>query len=115
MKKHLISILALVLLQFMLDTIYVYVYPQVNPIRATLIGLTALTALLIPFLKKIVGLRPALGFLPIYSSAFFGALLVQNGYLASKSALSGISHIAILIITYIIIIVIRNKYATKPK
>lgn len=114
-KKYVIAVLALILLQFLIDSIYVYIYPQVNPIRATLIGLTALVALFIPYLKRIAGLRPALGFLPIYSSALFGALLVQNGYLVSKSLLSGAVHVAILLVTYAIIIFLRNKYAEKQK
>lgn len=114
-KKYVMAVLSLILLQFLIDSIYVYVYPQVNPIRATLIGLTALAALFIPFLKRIVGMRPALGFLPIYSSALFGALLVQNSYLVSKSLLSGAVHVAILSATYVIIIFLRNKYAEKQK
>ncbi|MBI2107719.1 hypothetical protein HYT54_01215 [Candidatus Woesearchaeota archaeon] len=103
------------MLQFLLDTIYVYLYPDVNPIRATLIGMTSFAVLFIPYFRNLVGLRPAFGFLPIYSSAFFGALLVQNGYLASKSVLSGIAHIAISALTYGIIILIHIRCRIKQK
>ena len=77
--------------------------------------MTAFAVLFIPYLRNLVGLRPAFGFLPIFSSAFFGALLVQNGYLTSKSVLSGIAHIAISVLTYGIIILIRIKYGIKQK
>ena len=109
--KHLKVIVVLILIQFLLDMLYVYIYPTVNPIRATLIGLSALVILFIPFLKKIVEMKPYIAFLPIYSSALFGALLVQADFVKSKSSASGIAHVVILIVTYGLLVSVR-KYFT---
>lgn len=106
--KHLKVIVVLVILQFLLDTLYVYLYPTVNPIRATLIGLSALIVLFIPFIRRFIEIKPYIAFLPIYSSAFFGALLVQADFVKSKSTASGIAHVVILIITYVIIALVRK-------
>ena len=111
--KHLKIIVILVVLQFLLDVLYVYIYPTVNPIRATLIGISALIILFIPFIRKVVEMKPYIAFLPIYSSALFGALLVQADFVKSKSAASGIAHIVILIATYFIIIAIQKKVKNK--
>ena len=108
--KHLKVIIILVILQFLLDMLYAYIYPTVNPIRATMIGASALIILFIPFLKKIVEMKPYIAFLPIYSSALFGALLVQADIVKSKSPASGIAHVLILIVTYIVIVFIKKVY-----
>jgi hypothetical protein len=92
----------LIILQGILDYLFVYLYPTVNPIRATMIGLTALLILYIG--RELIKVPVAFGFLAVYASALFGALLVQAGVLVSKSAVSGIAHIAILIVTYLLLI-----------
>lgn len=112
-SKHFKVIIILVLIQFLLDMLFVYLYPTVNPIRATLIGLSALVLLFIPFIKKLTEMKPYIAFLPIYSSALFGALLVQADFVASKSAASGIAHVAILIVTYFVITIIKNNLSRK--
>ena len=104
MIKHLKIIFILIVLQFILDMLYVYIYPTVNPIRATLIGASALIILFMPFLTRIIDMKPYMAFLPIYSSALFGALLVQAAFVKSKSPASGIAHIVILIVTYFVIV-----------
>ena len=106
--NHLKIVMILIVLQFLLDMLYVYIYPIVNPIRATFIGFSALIILFIPFLKKIVEMKPYIGFLPIYSSALFGALLVQADAVKSKSVESAVAHVLILIVTYIIITIVYN-------
>ena len=111
--RHIKVVVILVLIQFLLDMLYVYIYPTVNPIRATLIGFSALVLLFIPFIKNLVGMPSFIGFIPIYSSAFFGAFLVQADVVASKSVASGISHIVILIVTYVVIIAIIQKTENK--
>ena len=111
--KHLKIIVILIVLQFILDMIYVYIYPTVNPIRATLIGGSALIILVMPYLTRLIDMRPYIAFLPIYSSALFGALLVQADVVKSKSAASGIAHVVILIATYGIIAAISNLYHKK--
>ena len=107
--KYVKVIIILVVLQFFLDMLYVYIYPTVNPIRATMIGFSALVILFIPFITKLVDMKPYIAFLPIYSSALFGALLVQADFVKSKSAASGITHIVILIVTYFIIVAVKKK------
>lgn len=107
--KHVKMIVVLVILQFLLDMLYVYVYPTVNPIRATMIGFSALVVLFAPFMRKLTDMKPYIAFLPIYSSALFGALLVQADFVKSKSAASGIAHVVILIVTYFVIIAIQKK------
>ena len=107
--KHLKVIVILIILQFLLDMLYVYLYPTVNPIRATFIGFSALVVLFVPFITKLVGMKAYIAFLPIYSSALFGALLVQADFVKSKSAASGIAHVVVLIVTYFMIIAIQKK------
>lgn len=111
--KHLKVIIILVILQFLLDMLYVYIYSNVNPIRATFIGVSSLIILLIPFMSKLVEMKPYIAFLPIYSSALFGALLVQADVVKSKSAASGIAHIIILIVTYFVIMAVYGFYQKK--
>lgn len=104
MKKNLIRITALVFLEFFLDTAFVFFYPlPINPFRATLISISALIALFgLNALKKGL-INPFVGGITIFSSAYFGAILVQEGYLVSKSWESGLAHIAILGATFIIV------------
>ena len=107
-STHVKVVISLIIIQFPLDMLYVYIYPSVNPIRATFIGISALIILSIPIIRNFLKMNPLISFLPIYSSALFGALLVQAGFVASKSTASGITHVLILIITYVIIALIRN-------
>lgn len=100
MFQHVKNIAVLIGLQLVLDRLYIFLYPTVSPIRATLIGLSALAILFLPFVKYLVGGHRLVGFLSIYSSALFGALLVEAGILVSKSSLSAAVHVAILIATY---------------
>ena len=113
LTKHLKAVVVLNILQFLLDRLYIYIYPTVNPIRATLIGFSAFVILylisLITSTKNLIELKPFIAFIPIYSSALFGALLVQADFVKSKSAASGIAHVVILIITYFIIITINKR------
>ena len=118
--KHLKIIVILVLLQFLLDMLYVYIYTTVNPIRATMIGFSALVILylisIIPFTKNLIDFKPYIAFLPIYSSALFGAFLVQADFVSSKSAASGIAHVLILVVTYELIVLLRKYFTVfKPR
>lgn len=109
--KHLLQIISFILLQFLIDRAYVYIYPEVNPIRALLIGATAFVILFVVS-KFWKGASYWIGTISIFSSAFLGALLVQGGYIVSKSALSGIVHILILVLTYLFTYVL-NLYCFK--
>ncbi|MDP3734780.1 MAG: hypothetical protein Q8R37_06120 [Nanoarchaeota archaeon] len=99
-KQTLINLGLLLLLHALVDKVYVFVYPSVNPFRALFIGATATTVLWL-FRKKIKIVFWK-GGLAVFSSALFGALLVQAGLVVSKSALSAIAHALILIITYLL-------------
>lgn len=110
-KKHSIAVGILILLQFLIDMLYVILYPTVSPLRAAMIGATAFLLLWIPLLRRNVPLSPWLGFLPIYINALLGALAVQSGIVPSKSVLSALLHVGILIIVYSIITLIRRKKA----
>lgn len=98
--SHIKRIIIFAALQGLLDTLYVFLYPDINPIRASLIGASALAILFLPPVRRLVNDYSLAGFLSIYSSALFGALLVQSGALVSKSPLSTVVHVAILIATY---------------
>lgn len=98
-------LLGLVALQFFIDFFFARWYPNitVSPFRASLIGGTALVILcgvgfFTDHMKRAVG-----GALSIFLSAFLGALLVQEGYLISKSVMSGVLHALILIAAYIVL------------
>lgn len=105
---HLKIIASLALLQFALDVAYAYIYPTVNPARATLIGVSSFVILFAPFMRKLTHMKPYIAFLPIYSSAFFGALLVQANVIRSKSLGSGLTHLTFLAITYFTIVILQN-------
>lgn len=97
--------IGLIALQFFIDIFFARWYPDitVSPFRASLIGGTALVILcgigfFIGQTKRAVS-----GALSIFLSAFLGALLVQKGYLISKSVMSGVVHVLILIAAYIIL------------
>ena len=107
--KHIRNIIIFIVLQFLLDLAYVYIYPTVNPIRATFIGISALIVLSIGPISHLLKGYVWVGFLAIYSSAFFGALLVEQGTLVSKSPLSAAAHIGILIVTYSVLILIKRS------
>ena len=115
-KRAILSIIWLLLLQFALDILFVYIYPEVSPLRASFIGVSSFLILSLTylFIKNITRNKkefvdPLTGALSIFSSAFFGALLVQAGYLASKSNLSGEVHIILLALSYVILDHIHRK------
>ena len=107
---HLKRIVIFIALQGMLDILYVFVYPDVNPIRASLIGVSAMVVLFIPPVRHLVNGYSLTGFFSIYSSALFGALLVQSGALVSKSLFSAVAHVALLMATYCIAIYVQRYF-----
>ena len=109
--RHARNIILFVLLQFVIDRVFVSIYASVNPIRATFIGLTAFAILAVPPIRRYLNRDAITGALAIYSSALFGALLVQTGYLLSKSAFSAFIHVVILVVTYGLAILLRNVFA----
>jgi hypothetical protein len=90
------AIAALALLLFALDQLYRVLHPEVNLVRASLVGATAL-AVLVPLARlPRFPIPPVIGALAIFASAFLSVLLIQSGWLLSRSPLSGLVHLAIL-------------------
>jgi hypothetical protein len=100
MRRALLSILGLSLLLFALDQLFRVLHPQVNLVRASLVGLSALIALaaLARLLRS--GIRPWVGALSILASAFSSVLLIEAGALVSRSLSSALVHVAILAVAY---------------
>jgi hypothetical protein len=91
MRRSLLAIAGLSLLLFALDQLYRVLHPEVNLVRASLVGLTGLLSKLPRF-----PLRPWVGALAIFASAFLSVLLIQAGLLVSRSPVSGLVHLLIL-------------------
>ena len=96
MRRSLRSIAGLSLLLFALDLLYRVLHPEVNLVRASLVGGTAL-AVLAPLARvRRLSIRPWIGALAIFASAFLSVLLIEAGLLASRSPASGLVHLLIL-------------------
>ena len=96
MRRGLRTIAGLSLLLFALDQLYRVLHPEVNLARASLVGLTAF-AVLAPLARlPRSGIRPWVGALAIFASAFLSVLLIESGVLVSRSPSSGLVHVAIL-------------------
>lgn len=108
LPSHFKAVASLAVLQFILDIIYSHFYQETNLIKATMMGLSALIILYIPAFGKMTDMKPYIAFLPVYSSAFFGALLVQNEVVAANSLASGLAHVSILGTAYFFIISLRK-------
>lgn len=96
MKRKLISIGGLTLLLFALDRLYRVLHPEVDLVRASLVGLSALAALAPLWLLRRPPIQPWVGGLSIFTSAFASVLLIEVGVLDSRSATSGVLHVLIL-------------------
>ncbi len=96
MRRSLLSIAGLSLLLFALDQLYRVLHPEVNLVRASLVGLTALLALSLLSKLPRFPLRPWVGALAIFASALLSVLLIQAGLLVSRSPGSGLVHLLIL-------------------
>ena len=96
MRRRLLSIAALILLIFLLDRAYRYLHPEVNLVRACLVGASAFLVLLVLSVLRRGLLDPVVGGLSVFASAFLSVLLIQGGLLVSQSLVSGIVHAIIL-------------------
>ncbi len=94
-RRRLLAIGALTALLFLLDRAYRVLHPEVDLVRATLVGLSALAAL-VPLWLLRPALRPLVGALAIFASALGSVLLIEADLLVSRSVRSGIVHVAIL-------------------
>lgn len=96
LPEHLRLLGVLVVLHFILDLIFVAVYPPVNPLRAVMIGGSALLIILLLRMNWVWSV-------PVFVSALLGAVLVQVGFLVSKSLLSGLVHVLVLLTAYVVL------------
>ena len=109
MKRILLSIAGLSLLLFALDQLYRVLHPEVNLVRACLVGATALAALAPLARLPRFPIPPVTGALAIFASAFLSVLLIQSGWLVSRSTLSGLVHLLILAAAFPLIDRIRAR------
>jgi hypothetical protein len=100
MKRTLLEIAALSLLLTAIDQLYRWLHPEVNLVRATLVGLTAFAALgaFAQFGERRIPARR--GALAIFASAFLSVLAIEAGALVSRSPASAAVHLGILAVTY---------------
>jgi hypothetical protein len=101
MKRTLLAIAALSLLLAAIDQLYRVLHPEVNFVRAALVGLTALAAL-----AGLSRLRPGsvpvvAGALAISASAFLSVALIEAGALVSRSPTSAVVHVALLAAAFV--------------
>jgi len=101
MRRKSLSIAALVLLIFVLDRAYRFLHPEVNLVRACLVGSSAFIVLLVLSIFRRGLLDPVVGGLSVFASAFLSVLLIQVGLLVSQSLVSGVVHAIILAAAYL--------------
>jgi hypothetical protein len=107
--KHVYTIVGLVVLILLLDLLFRPIYPEVDLIRATLVGITAYVVLFVVSKLRAKLVNPLVGALAIFASAFLSVLLIQAGVLVSKSTISAIVHVVILAVAYLVAATIAAK------
>jgi hypothetical protein len=100
MRRTLIAIAGLSLLLFALDQLYRVLHPEVNLVRASLVGATAIFALAPLARIPRFPIQPWAGGLAILASAFLSVLLIEADVLVSRSPVSGLVHFLILAVAY---------------
>jgi hypothetical protein len=103
MRRKALSIAALTLLILLLDRAFRYIHPEVNLVRASLVGLSGYLGLLALHAARPGLLRPAAGGLSVFASAFLSVLLIEGGVLISRSPLSGLVHVIILAAAFLVL------------
>jgi hypothetical protein len=110
-QKNLLSIAGLSLLLFALDQLYRVLHPEVNLVRACLVGATALLVLAPLARLPRFPLRAWVGAAAIFASAFESVLLIEAGLLVSRSPGSGLVHLLILAGAYSLLERMRTRSA----
>lgn len=100
MSRRLSSIGALCLLLLGIDLLYRWLHPEVDLVRASLVGLTALCFLAALSACGLRRIDPWSGALAILASAAGSVALIEAGVLTSRSLVSGIVHGAILAVAF---------------
>lgn len=109
MKRTLLAIAGLSALLTAIDQLFRWLHPEVNLVRATLVGLTAFAALG-AFARLGASRIPVRrGALAIFTSAFLSVLAIEAGALVSRSPASAAVHLGILAIAYA---ALRSRPAT---
>jgi hypothetical protein len=107
--KHTYTIVGLVILIFLLDLLFRPIYPTVDPIRASLVGIAAY-AVLFGINKLKAGIvEPLVGAIAIFTSAILSVMLIHVGLLVSKSPISAVVHIVILAVAYLVAAAIAGR------
>ena len=100
--RQLLTVFNLTILLFFLDLILRPIYPAVDLIRAGAVGLLAYGALLLLARARPGLIEPLPGAISIYASALFSVLLIMAGLLESQTLLSGIVHVVVLALTFLL-------------
>ena len=101
MNRGLRAIGALTLLLWLIDRLFRWLHPEIDLLRASLVGLTALLAL-----AAFARIRPRAldvwnGAFAILASAVGSVVLIEAGVLTSRSLVSGIVHVVILAAAFV--------------
>jgi hypothetical protein len=100
MKRTLLAIAALSLLLAALDQLYRVLHPEVNFVRAALVGLTALAVLAGLSRLRGAAVPVVAGALAISASAFGSVALIEAGALVSRSPASAAVHVGLLAVAF---------------
>jgi hypothetical protein len=111
MKRTLLSTGTLCLLLFAIDQLYRWLHPEVDLLRAALVGATALAALSALAASGWRRIEPWRGALAIFASAAGSVLSIEAGLLVSRSLVSGIVHVAILAAVFPLLEGLRGRRA----
>ena len=94
--RQVITIFNLTILLFLIDLLLRPVYPTVDLLRASMVGVIAYAALYLLAQFRPGLMDPLIGAIAIFASAFLSVLLIQGGLLISQTMISAVVHVAIL-------------------
>ncbi len=100
MRSKLLEIVELVGLLAALDQLYRWLHPEVDFVRATLVGATAFATLRLLELARVRVVPAGRGALVVFSAAFLSVALIQSGVLVSRSPASVAVHVALVVGAY---------------
>lgn len=98
MRRRLFEIVELVGLLAALDQLYRWLHPEVDFVRATLVGASAWLSLRVLERLHVRVVSPVRGALVVFSSAFLSVALIQTGALVSRSPASVAVHVALVVL-----------------
>jgi hypothetical protein len=102
-KRTLIAVGALTSLLIAVDQLYRLLHPRVELARAVLVGLTAYASLALGAAAGVRVAGPGVGGLAIFTSAFVSVLLIEAGWLASRSPASAAFHFLVLALAFLLL------------